>query len=150
MNENENKDMIIETESENLPTENITSGIKEKGKGLAIASVVTGAIAFIIGAFCLYLSISSVILTNQGGESEDASAGLSAGLSAIFMALYMIIFAIADGIIAVTSLGLGIGSLSKSCDKKTKSIGISGVTLSGVAILCVVVSLVIRFVLYKQ
>lgn len=146
MNENENKDMIIETESDNLPTENITSGIKEKGKGLAIASVVTGAIAFIIGAFCLYLSISSVILTNQGGESEDASASLSA----IFMALYMIIFAIADGIIAVTSLGLGIGSLSKSCDKKTKSIGISGVTLSGVAILCVVVSLVIRFVLYKQ
>lgn len=150
MNENENNDNIIENENIDEVSENITSGIKEKGKGLAISSVVLGAIALLVGAFCLFFSVYSVILTNKGGSAESVGEAIGAGFGAVFMAIYVIILAILDGVISITSLGLGVGSLSKSCGKKTKSVGIAGVTLSGLALLFSVISLVLRFALIKQ
>lgn len=150
MNENENNDNIIENENINVLSENITSGIKEKGKGLAISSVVLGAIALLVGAVCLFFSVNSVILTNKGGSAESAGEALGAGFGAVFMAIFVIVFAIVDGVISITSLGLGVGSLSKSCGKKTKTVGIVGVSLSGLALLFSVVSLVLRFALIKQ
>lgn len=151
MNENENENIRTD---EGIQEDAITSGIKEKGKRLAISSVVIGVISLIICALCLYLSINSLILSNQGNASTGSSdaesavaAGFGAGLGAVFMAIYMIIMAIPGGALSITSLGLGIGSLTKTTDKKTKNIGISGVVIAAVSLAACIVSLLLRYLI---
>lgn len=147
MNENENENIRTD---EGIQEDAITSGIKEKGKGLAISSVVIGVISLIICALCLYLSINSLILSNQGNAStgsSDAESAVAAGFGAVFMAIYMIIMAIPGGALSITSLGLGIGSLTKTTDKKTKNIGISGVVIAAVSLAACIVSLLLRYLI---
>lgn len=147
MNENENENIRTD---EGIQEDAITSGIKEKGKGLAISSVVIGVISLIICALCLYLSINSLILSNQGNAStgsSDAESAVAAGFGAVFMAIYMIIMAIPGGALSITALGLGIGSLTKTTDKKTKNIGISGVVIAAVSLAACIVSLLLRYLI---
>ena len=147
MNENENENIRTD---EGIQEDAITSGIKEKGKGLAISSVVIGVISLIICALCLYLSINSLILSNQGNAStgsSDAESAVAAGFGAVFMAIYMIIMAIPGGALSITALGLGIGSLTKTTDKKTKNISISGVVIAAVSLAACIVSLLLRYLI---
>ena len=147
MNENENENIRTD---EGIQEDAITSGIKEKGKGLAISSVVIGVISRMICALCLYLSINSLILSNQGNAStgsSDAESAVAAGFGAVFMAIYMIIMAIPGGALSITALGLGIGSLTKTTDKKTKNIGISGVVIAAVSLAACIVSLLLRYLI---